>query len=338
MKHVTKGLPPEPVDPRTVVDPPGQPVKARSSSQPSPQADRNSQSDVAVDGKARIHPEPSPASHCHAGTGKTINTEAEIWRTIPAECVRIKELAAQFGGSLPLQSFAETEQKVFARLGEPVIPSRGLMEFMRSHTSALQRVVEVSNETLRSVPQLSTPNLPRMDIGQMLGSFDALGALSYIGTINNLNIQMRICADARAELSEVLTWWKLNESRLKPDETIRFNLMEHTFLQAQLGLATTGGIHQKISSARIIPLPNSQHQVKPSDLEPKVFTTRELKEHLGCYDEATIRRKANESWREGAGPQPLKGLEDWYVVGRGNSEGGRRCGWRFQRRKRAIES
>ncbi|WP_255139995.1 hypothetical protein [Synechococcus sp. Lug-A] len=333
---MTKGLPPKPVDPRTVVVPPGQPVKARSSSQASPQADRNSQSDVAVGGKARIHPEPSPASHCHAGIGETIATEAEIWRTISAECVRTKELAAQFSGSLPLQSFAETEQKAFSRLGEPVIPSRGLMEFMRSHTTALQRVVEVSKETLMSVPQISTPNLPRMDMGQILGAFDALGALSDIGTINNLKIQERISPDARDVLSEVLTWGKLNESRLKLDETIRFNLMEHTFLQAQLGLPTTGGIHQKISSARIIPSPNNQHQVKPSDLEPKVFTTRELKHHLGCYDEATIRRKANESWKEGAGPQPLKGLEDWYVVGRGNSEGGRRCGWRFQRRKKGY--
>ncbi|MCT0210328.1 hypothetical protein [Cyanobium sp. ULC065] len=296
---MTKGLPPEPVDPRTVVVPPGQPVKARSSSQASPQADRNSQSEVAFGGKARIHIERSPASQCHAGIGETIATEAEIWRTISAECVRIKELGAQFSGSLPLQSFAETEQKALARLGELVIPTQWLMETMRVHTSAQQRVVEVSKEILRSVSQVS--------------------------------------ADARDKLNGIQACLKFYESRLRPDE-IQANLMEHAFLRAQLGLPTTGDILQKISSARIIPSPNNQHQVKPHDLEPKIYTSRELKDHLGCYDEATIRRKAIESWKEGAGPQPLKGLEGWYVVRRGNSDGGRRCGWKFQQRKRANEA
>ncbi len=297
---MTKGLPPKPVDPRTVVVPPGQPVKAKGSSQPSPQTtDRNSQSEVAVGGGARIHLEPSPASQCHTGIGKTIATEAETWRNISAECVRINGLAAQFSGSFPLQSFAETDQKTLAHLGELVIPTQWLMEVMRVQTSAQQRVVEVSKEILRGVSQVS--------------------------------------ADVRDKLNGIQACLKFYESRLKPDE-IQANLMEHVFLRAQLGLPKTGDILQQLNSVRIIPSLNCQYHVTPPDLEPKVFTSKELKDHLGYYDEATIRRKAGESWKEGAGPHPLKGLTDWYVVGRGNSDGGRRCGWKFQKHKGANEA
>lgn len=339
MKHMTKGLPPKPVDRRTVVVSPGQPVKARGSSQPSPQTtDRNSQSEVAVGGSARSHLELSPASQCDLGIGKTIATEDEIRRDISAECVHINGLAAQFSGSFPLQSFAETDQKALARLGELVIPTQGLMEIIRVHTSAQQRVAEISQEILRSVSQVSTPILPRLDMGQFLGAYDALGVLSDTGTINILKIQERINAYARDMLNGFQTCFKLYESRLRPDETTQFNLMGHAFLQAQLGLLTTGGIHPQLSSARIIPSPNNQHQVTAPDLEPEKFTSKELKDLLGYYDEATIRRKASESWVEGAGPQPLKGLMDWYVVGRGNSDGGRRRGWKFQKLKGANEA
>ena len=144
-----------------------------------------------------------------------------------------------------------------------------------------------------------------------------------------------IPSDARYGVSAMLTWWKLQQSRLSLDESLQFNRMVLSLLQGPLGISTTHGSHSQLSSGLIVP--RQKNLVPSPDLESRVFTSKELADHLS-YDEATIRRKAAEKWHEGAGPKPLKGHPDWYVVGRGNNDGGRRCGWKFQQRKRAEGS
>lgn len=300
-----------------------------------------------------------------------------------------------------------------AHLAERLNPSQILIEFLRSQSSGVERVVEVSRETLRRIDPISIPNFPPLGIRLKLGASDALWTPSDFGTISSQKVPLQIHAvplfpsrisslpwslpedngshenceqvpsastslllgseaqedhstwlennhadnnqrmllerlkqfvekeeipcDARDGLGGILTWWKLNKSKLNQDKSRQFNLMVLGFLRGELGLSTTSGTHQKLSSGLIVPLPNNQAQGKPPDLEPRIYTSKELAEQLR-YDEATIRRKAADSWKEGTEPQSLKGHLDWYVVGRGSSGGGRRCGWMFQRLKRADAS
>jgi hypothetical protein len=143
-----------------------------------------------------------------------------------------------------------------------------------------------------------------------------------------------IPSDAREVLNAIRTLCQLNQNRLTSDNRLELDLIVQAFIGAQFGLPTSKGSHQQLSSGLLVPRLNNQDRVAQPDLEPRIYTSKELAEYLS-YDEATIRRKAAASWQEGAGAQPLKGIPDWYVVERGNNNGGRRCGWKFQQRKRA---
>jgi len=143
-----------------------------------------------------------------------------------------------------------------------------------------------------------------------------------------------IPSDAREVLNATRTLCRLNQNQLTSDNRLELDLIMQAFIGAQFGLPTSMGSRQQLSSGLLVPIPNNQDQVTTPELEPRIYTSKELAEQMS-YDDATIRRKAADSWQEGAVPQPLKGSQNWYVVGRGNSQGGRRCGWKFQQRKRA---
>jgi hypothetical protein len=155
-----------------------------------------------------------------------------------------------------------------------------------------------------------------------------------LAQLSRFVLSEEIPSDVRDVLSAIRTLCQMNQNRLTSENRLGFNLIVQAFMRGQLGLPTSMGSHQQLSSGLLVPIPNNQDQATTPDLEPREYTSKELAEQLS-YGDATIRRKAADSWQEGAGPQPLKGSQDWYVVGRGNSEGGRRCGWKFQQRKKA---
>ena len=180
-------------------------------------------------------------------------------------------------------------------------------------------------------PFPSTPEAPEQPPGWLDDKLDD----ELLARLSRFIQSEEIPSEAREGLSAIRTWCQLNQNRLTSDNSLEFNLIVQAFMRAQLGLPTSmGSPHQQLSSGLLVPRLNNRDQATLPDLEPRIYTSKELAKQLS-YDDATIRRKAADSWQEGAVPQPLKGSQNWYVVGRGNSQGGRRCGWKFQQRKRA---
>lgn len=138
-----------------------------------------------------------------------------------------------------------------------------------------------------------------------------------------------LTSNARAGLRSVVAWFKLNENRLSPQTIRNLNLLLHAFLREQLGLGGAPELQQLLNSGLLVP----QQALPPEepDLDPKIYSTKEITKELK-YSDATIRKKAKEAKALGPGPQRLGRNLSWFVVAAPeNSEGGRGCGWKFQK-------
>ena len=63
----------------------------------------------------------------------------------------------------------------------------------------------------------------------------------------------------------------------------------------------------------------------------KTYSTLEVGKIL-YREESVIRKQCSEAWNTHDGPGPLKRYSSWWVVETPSAEGGRRCGWRLEKR------
>lgn len=142
-------------------------------------------------------------------------------------------------------------------------------------------------------------------------------------------------SDARAGLSSVVAWFKLNENRLSPQTIRNLNLLLHAFLREQLGLGGAPELQKLLNIGLLVP--QQALPPEPPDLDPRIYSIKEVMKELN-YKDCTIRRKAKRAWNSGPGPQRLDKNLPWFVVAAPeNSEGGRGCGWKFQKLREGSE-
>ena len=65
------------------------------------------------------------------------------------------------------------------------------------------------------------------------------------------------------------------------------------------------------------------------ELDPIIYVTSRLAKLLGC-DESKIRRQAHIAAENGDLPQELPTIPGYFVVMKGNPNGGQGCGWQFK--------
>jgi hypothetical protein len=82
-------------------------------------------------------------------------------------------------------------------------PPRVLIETVQSQASALQRVVEDHQKTLRRVIEMNPPHVPPLYMGQGMGSLSALKERGDIGSIGELHIPVRNHAVPRLPAQKV---------------------------------------------------------------------------------------------------------------------------------------
>jgi hypothetical protein len=142
-----------------------------------------------------------------------------------------------------------------------------------------------------------------------------------------------ISGDAREGLSVLIAWWKLNRLRITPDQSLEFNRFVQCFIGAQLGMTAAPDCHRQLGSGLLVPRGESHQQIQPVDLDPRIYTSKELSEILN-YNDSTIRRQAEAAWTKagGLGPCPLRKGSVWYVVAASEEGGGQKRGWKFQQR------
>jgi hypothetical protein len=63
----------------------------------------------------------------------------------------------------------------------------------------------------------------------------------------------------------------------------------------------------------------------------KTYSTLEVGKIL-YREESVIRKQCSEAWNTHDGPGPLKRYSSWWVVETAFAKGGRRCGWRLEKR------
>jgi hypothetical protein len=148
--------------------------------------------------------------------------------------------------------------------------------------------------------------------------------------LNDFLATDEVSEDAKEGIASAIAWHKLGQRTHRPQDGQNLNILIHAFLRHQQGLSTQPGFDRLLSSGLLIAKAN--HRCAQPELEPRIYTSNELAIIMN-YDEGTIRRKAKAAWSRGALPQPLDKDLTWYVVGTPNdSSGGRKCGWKFQKR------
>lgn len=213
----------------------------------------------------------------------------------------------------------------------PLAPARA--DEPQSHGSATrapeQKVLQHSARSSLLIPAPAKQENPCAIPNQNL---DSAGTQQLLNHLSRFLESEEIPCDARVGLSGTIAWWKLNQGSLNPEHGRKLNTLLLAFLQQQLGLEASPAHHDLLSSGLLVPSSSERDvpEVVP-DLDPKIYGSKELAEILR-YHEANIRRLAAAAWKKGPGPQPLKKDSEWYVVAApDSSEGGRGCGWKFQR-------
>lgn len=152
---------------------------------------------------------------------------------------------------------------------------------------------------------------------------------NLLSTLNRFVESKEISSDVKEGLTSIITWFKFNQHLSDSEEGRKLNILIKAFLRYQHGLGTPPEFHHLLSSGLLVPQSSEPPEIP--ELEPRIYTSKEVAKALN-YNEASIRKLAGAAWKDGGEPKVLRKGSEWYVVGRGSSDGGRKCGWQFQKR------
>jgi hypothetical protein len=188
---------------------------------------------------------------------------------------------------------------------------------------------------MRCAPHTSLLQVPEMTSDPLDAGSETDNSLMLLEELMRFQRSDQIPRDAREGISALTNWWKMHWLRITPDQSREFNRTVQRFIEGQLDLVAAPDVNRKRDGGPTIPGSCESSRQQPDvDLDPRIYRSLKLSKIL-IYNDSTIRRQAEAAWRKagGVGPCLLKKGSDWYVVAAPEDGGGKKTGWKFQKRQ-----